>query len=156
MVYPPREIAGAPLWVTDDAAARATRERALHEAFEVADEIGGGHIVVFTGAFLDVPMPLQRAAFAEHLERGAALAARRNKVLLLENMSRSSRPGALLAHVADAYAVVKAVDSPHVRLVFDTAHVQAMDGDLDWSQADRAVEERGLAYRRTIDPASVA
>jgi len=36
----------------------------------------------------------------------------------------------LVHHVLDAYAVVKAVDSPAVRLTFDIYHVQAMDGDV--------------------------
>jgi hydroxypyruvate isomerase len=36
----------------------------------------------------------------------------------------------LLHHMADACDVAAAVDSPAVRLIFDTAHVQAMDGDV--------------------------
>jgi hydroxypyruvate isomerase len=36
----------------------------------------------------------------------------------------------LLHHIADACAIVDAVDSPAVRLIFDTAHVQAMDGEV--------------------------
>jgi hydroxypyruvate isomerase len=36
----------------------------------------------------------------------------------------------LLTHIAEAYTVVKAVGSPSVRLIFDTSHVQIMDGDL--------------------------
>ena len=36
----------------------------------------------------------------------------------------------LLHHIADAHEMIAAVDSPSVRLIFDTAHIQAMDGDL--------------------------
>ncbi len=36
----------------------------------------------------------------------------------------------LLHHIGDAYEMVMAVDHPNVRLIFDTAHIQAMDGDL--------------------------
>ncbi|WP_241754826.1 TIM barrel protein [Cupriavidus basilensis] len=36
----------------------------------------------------------------------------------------------LLEHIDDACAMARAVDHPSVRLIFDTAHVQSMDGDL--------------------------
>jgi hydroxypyruvate isomerase len=36
----------------------------------------------------------------------------------------------LLQHMPDALAVVRAADHPAVRLIFDTSHVQIMDGDL--------------------------
>jgi hydroxypyruvate isomerase len=36
----------------------------------------------------------------------------------------------LLHHIADAYEIVNAVDHSRVRLIFDTAYIQAMDGDL--------------------------
>jgi hydroxypyruvate isomerase len=51
-------------------------------------------------------------------------------VLLLESVDRNRLPDMLLHHVRDAHEVVRAVDSPSVRLIFDTAHIQAMDGDL--------------------------
>src|SRR5262249_12318760 len=49
-------------------------------------------------------------------------------VLLLESVDRNRLPGMLLHHIAAAHEVVAAVNSPAVRLIFDTAHVQAMDG----------------------------
>ena len=36
----------------------------------------------------------------------------------------------LLHHIADAHAVVRSAAHPFVRLVFDTAHVHSMDGDV--------------------------
>ena len=51
-------------------------------------------------------------------------------MLLLEPVDRARLPDMLLHHIADACAIVDAVDSPAVRLIFDTAHVQAMDGDV--------------------------
>lgn len=36
----------------------------------------------------------------------------------------------MVHHVLDAYQIVKAVDSPSVRLVFDAFHIQVMDGNL--------------------------
>jgi hydroxypyruvate isomerase len=36
----------------------------------------------------------------------------------------------ILNHFGDAWQVVKAVDSPSVKLLFDTGHVAPMDGDV--------------------------
>ena len=36
----------------------------------------------------------------------------------------------LIDDMYDAYSVVKSVDSPAVRLLFDVFHIQAMNGDL--------------------------
>jgi len=130
MVYAGREIVLAPLWADTGAASRATREHALAASFEVAREINSRHVIVFSGADPRIPLALQHAAFVENLKRAAPLAEANGIVLCLENMSRKSRTGTLLSHLGEAYAVAKAVDSPAVRIVFDTSHVQVMDGDV--------------------------
>jgi hydroxypyruvate isomerase len=73
---------------------------------------------------------MQHAALIENLKRAAEDAEKQDLVLCLETLSRRSLPGMLLTRIAEAYAVVKAVGSPAVRLIFDTSHVQIMDGDL--------------------------
>ena len=130
MVYAGREIVLAPLWGTTEAGARAAWQAALQDAFDIASEVNARHVIVFSGADPRVPLALQHAAFVENLKRAADLASARGVVLCLENMSRKSRSGTLLSHLGEAYAIVKAVGSPAVRLVFDTSHVQIMDGDL--------------------------
>ena len=130
MVYAGREIVLAPLWGTLDESARATREAALHAAFDVADELNARQIIVFSAADPRLPLAIQHAAFIDNLKRAAELAAARGKVLCLENMSRKSRSGTLVSHFGEAFAIARAVASPAVRIVFDTSHVQVMDGDL--------------------------
>lgn len=130
LTYAKREVVLAPLWGDYGDSARDARNRALAEGFAVAREIHARHVIVFSGADPSRPLALQQAAFIENLKRAAPLAEAAGIVLCLENMSRKSRAGTLLSHVGEAYAVAKAVDHPHVRLVFDTSHVQVMDGDL--------------------------
>jgi hydroxypyruvate isomerase len=129
IIYAARETAAAPLWGSRAHEAQRTREQALLHALDVAAELNARHVVVLSGVDATIPPALQHAALIENLKRAAELAARREMVVCLESVSRTVRP-TLLPHIADAYAVVRAVDSPHVRLIFDTAHVQAMDGDL--------------------------
>lgn len=130
MIYARRDIAGAPLWGNTDPDSREIRQRALTAAFEVANEINARHVAVFSGADPSIPMAIQHAAFIENLKRAAELAEARGVVLCLENLSRKSWAGTLLSHIGEAYAIVRAVDSPAVRLIFDTSHVQVMDGDV--------------------------
>jgi hydroxypyruvate isomerase len=129
IVYAQRDVAMQPLWGTRDASARDVRERALLDGFAVADEVNARHVVVLSGVDTTIPIALQHTALIENLKRAAELAARYDKIICLESVSRTVRP-TLLQHIGDAYTVVRAVDNPHVRLIFDTAHVQLMDGDL--------------------------
>src|SRR6202034_4466641 len=46
-------------------------------------------------------------------------------------------PGMLLGHFAEGCEIARASGHPAVRMMFDTAHVQSMDGDLI-SQIERA------------------
>jgi hydroxypyruvate isomerase len=130
IVYADREIANAPLWGNTDQAARETWMKALGVAFEVASEINARHVILFSGADPALPLDVQHAAFIENLKRAAALAETRNVVLCIENMSRRSRTGTLVSYLREGYDIVKTVGSPAVRLIFDTSHVQIMDGDL--------------------------
>ena len=49
---------------------------------------------------------------------------------LIEPVEPEPKRAWVLHHIDDACDVAEAVDSPAVRLIFDTAHVQAMDGDV--------------------------
>ena len=130
MIYTFRDKLILPLWVAIGAEARAVIEIELLAAFETAKRINSRLLAVLSGADPRLPLAYQRAAMTENLRWAAVLAERAGVILCIESINRRSLPNMLLHHVGDAYEVVKAVGSPAVRLIFDTAHVQAMDGDL--------------------------
>ena len=130
VVYTTRERLTAPLWGSTGREARAVLESELVQAFETAKQVSARHLAVLSGADPRLPLTYQRTAMVENLRWAAALAERAGVTLLLEAVSSRNLPSMLLHHVADAHAMVRAVDSPAVRLIFDTGHVQAMDGDL--------------------------
>lgn len=130
MLYADREALLQPLWAATDPEHRALWKGHLERAFEVAQSLQVRHIAILSGADPRTPHALQLTALVENLRRAAELAQRRGMVLCLESLSRRSLPGMLLQRITEAYAVVKAVASPAVRLIFDTSHVQIMDGDL--------------------------
>jgi hydroxypyruvate isomerase len=130
MLYCPFERLQWVAWGDGTSSAREAIGNELRAAFEASKRIGARRLAVLGGADPRRPLLLQHAAFVEHLRFAADLAQAAGVVLCLETLNRRSVPDMLLHHVADAHAVVRAVARPEVRLIFDTAHVQAMDGDL--------------------------
>ncbi len=119
-----------PSWGRDDADARAWIRAEVRQAIEAAARVGATRLAVLGGAAPQQPLAPQQARMAENLRDAADLAAQAGMCLCVETLSRKSVQGMLLAHWPDALAVVRAARHPAVRLVFDTSHVQTMDGDL--------------------------
>lgn len=117
-------------WATDSEDARRWIAAELAQATAAAQRVGARRLAVLGGADPQRPLADQHAAFVQNLRRAADLVARDGLVLCLETINRQSVPDMLLHHLPDALAVVRAADHPAVRLIFDTAHVQAMDGDV--------------------------
>ncbi len=115
------------VWGEDSVEARRTMADELRAAIDAARRIGSTRLAIVGGADETTPLPIQHAAFIRNLAHAADLAEEADMVLCLETIDRERVPGMLLHHLADALNVVRAVDRPSVRLLFDTAHVQAMD-----------------------------
>lgn len=130
VIYTTRDKLLAPLWIRNGEDARAVLVAELTGAFETAKRVNLRYAAVLSGADPKLPLSYQRAAMTENLRWAADLADRAGVILCLESINRRSLPGILIHHIGEAYEMVRAVDHPSVRLIFDTAHVQAMDGDL--------------------------
>lgn len=130
VAYTARERVREPLWTTPGADARALLLGEIGRACEAAKRINAKVLVVISGARPGVEQGFQRATMAEHLKWAGEVAAREGMVLAVETINAHYVPNMLLNHIADAYAVVKAVSSEAVKLIFDTGHIQAMDGNL--------------------------
>lgn len=118
-----------PLWNTTDAAAQATLRADLDASIAAAARVNGRIATCVTALAPGVAPAQQRAAMIENLKRLADRAHRGGLTLCVEAVAPQHIPGLLLQHIDDALAVVRAVDHPAVRLLFDFGHVQASDGD---------------------------
>ncbi|NQX13074.1 TIM barrel protein [Microbacteriaceae bacterium VKM Ac-2855] len=68
---------------------------------------------------------------ARTLERIAALGEKYDRVFTLENLNTAvDHPGTPFATAADTMALVRAVDSPHLKLNLDLYHAQIGEGNL--------------------------
>ena len=125
-----RERLRNPLWGEPGDEVPGTSLRELTAAIETAKRVNSRHIVVIGGARAGRPLAYQHALLVDRLKGVADRVERDGMVICLEAINRKAVPDLLLHHVADAYALVRAVGHPAVKLIFDTAHVQAMDGDI--------------------------
>lgn len=119
-----------PLWGRATTEARGQLERDLDESIAAASRTGARWATVVGAREPDIPIAYQLANMVDNLKRLAEQAEKAGLVLAVETVNDRRWPGLLLPHIADAYAVVRAVDSPAVRLLFDIGHVAPMDGEV--------------------------
>lgn len=96
-----------------------------------AAELGCTRIVVGSG--IGVPFlsrSVQHGIVVDVLRRAAEVARTRDVVLVLENLNtRVDHPGILFDTTAECAAAIRAVDSPHLRLLYDVYHSLSMGED---------------------------
>lgn len=119
-----------PLWGRPAEEARDALAQDLAASIATARRLGGKYATVVGGRDPGIPLGYQLANMVENLKRLAEVAENAGLVLAVETVDEGRWPNMLLHHIADAYAVVAAVDSPAVRLLFDVAHVHPMDGEV--------------------------
>jgi hydroxypyruvate isomerase len=117
-----------PLWSSTDEASREILSRELEQTAALAASTGSGLAICVTGLDPSRPRAAQIAGMIENLSRLAEPAQRAGVCLLVEPVAAAFMPGLLVDRLADAEAIVRAVDSPAVRLLFDIAHVQTSEG----------------------------
>jgi hydroxypyruvate isomerase len=119
-----------PLWTRKGAAARKHLESELSVAIDAARLLGAREIVALTGVDPDAPRQGQIDRFVSNLSWAAPRVASEGLSLCLEPTNARTLPGMLLNHFEEGCEIARAVGRAYVRMIYDTAHVQSMDGDL--------------------------
>jgi hydroxypyruvate isomerase len=119
-----------PLWGRNDAESRARIRADLDRSISAASRTGGRSLTTITGRDPRVPIAYQQQHMIDNLRRVADHAAANGVVLGIEAVNERDFPGMLVNTITDAYRIVRAVDHPAVRLVFDLFHVQVTDGNV--------------------------
>lgn len=103
----------------------------INRAAGLAFDLSCANLIVTSGPALpDVPRDVQMAHMVEALQAAAETAADADVKLVLEPLNQRDHPGTFLSSSDEGFAVVRAVNSPHVRLCFDIYHQQISEGDL--------------------------
>ena len=129
-VYASMERCSEPGWSAVDASAIEALDHDVTTAISIGRRIGSRYIAVLTGTDSRRTLAEQRLAMIDNLARLADRVADAGMMLCVEAVNAKRLPQMLLHHFNDAIEVVRGACHPAVRLIFDFAHVQAMDGDI--------------------------
>jgi hydroxypyruvate isomerase len=115
-----------------DPAHRETFLGDVRKAIVCAQKLEIPHISVTSGlSAAGIPVEQQYASLTEGIKRAADLVAAAKLTLLVEPLnSIVDHPGCFLASCVDGLKLVKEINLPHVRMLFDIYHEQIMRGNV--------------------------
>jgi len=121
-----------PVLGADDGAEREAMLADLNAALEVAKRLDAKWLTVVTG-FMDpkVPLDLQTARIIELMRRAGDIAARADRVLVMEPLNTiTNHPNIFMRTIPQGYLVAKGANSPGVKILADIYHAQIQAGNL--------------------------
>jgi hydroxypyruvate isomerase len=122
--------AGLSKAITDPAGREAFLDE-LRDFFPMAAKLECPTIIVLSGNRVDgVSHEAQHNACVEALKVAGDLAAKQNFTLLLENIDQEENPKYFLTSVTEGFEIVRKVNNPHVRFLYDFYHEQISEGNL--------------------------
>ncbi|WP_299530622.1 L-dopachrome tautomerase-related protein [Ulvibacterium sp.] len=121
----------------------------IRETVEVAKRVNGKYLTLLSGkSHPTLERQYQKVNFIENLRVIAKEAEKAGIILGLEAINGTEFPGTFITKVTDAYEIVKAVNSPSIKLTFDMYHVQIENGNVI-NNFDKTFDE--IAYIHMAD-----
>lgn len=118
-------------FILNDPARHDEYERHLSAALEDAARMGAPALITQVGGDTGAPREAQHEALVTGLRRMAPLLKSANATLLVEPLNDvKDHPGYYLTHSGEGFDLIREVDSPHVRLLFDVYHQVHMGEDV--------------------------
>lgn len=120
-----------PTFVSNSNEAKEVILQQLHETIEVAKRVNGKYVTTLSGV-LDPTLErdYQTANMIENLKYCAEIAESAGIILGVEAITGKWWKGSFLTTIPHAYLIVKAVNSPAVKLIFDTFQTQMEGGNI--------------------------
>ena len=112
----------------------------VRQAIEFAKKLDVPQIILMSGdEIAGVPREQQWASLLEGAKRAGELAAQGGKTLIVEPLNaKVDHKGFFLTTCTDGLRLVKEVDNPHVRLLFDLYHEQVQVGNVTRTAVEAA------------------
>jgi len=129
-----------------DPAARDGFLSDLKAFLRTAEKLECPAIIVLSGDRIEnLSHQAQRDACVETLKRAAEIAAQQNVTLLLENIDPEENPRYFLTSVAEGFEIVRKVDHPRVKFLYDFYHEQIAEGNLI-EKLEKNIDYVGLVH----------
>jgi len=118
----------------------------LNRLVPIAEQLQCPGIIVLSG---DRVEGLSREAHhqncIERLKRAAEIADKRNLTLLLENIDQEENPKYYLTSVAEGFEIIRQVNHPRVKFLYDFYHEQISEGNLI-EKLEKNIAQVGLLH----------
>lgn len=103
----------------------------LTAQFKFAKDLESPQINLKSGARIESLSPqMQHAACVDNLKRAADLAATNDIEIVIEPIDPIESPTMYMTSVSEAFAIVREVGSPHIKVLYDFYHEQRAAGNL--------------------------
>jgi hydroxypyruvate isomerase len=114
-----------------DPSQRGQLENDIMRTASLAVDLSCSNLIVHSGPMLpDVPRAQQHANIIESLQTILPIAQDADVTLLLEPRNAIDYPGNYLIFSNEGFQIVRAINSPNVRLLFNIYHQQISEGNL--------------------------
>ena len=112
----------------------------------IADQLETRSIIVLSGNRVEgLTHEAHHQACVETLKRAAEIAERRNWTLLLENIDGEENPKYYLTSVAEGLDMIREVNHPRVKFLYDFYHEQISEGNLI-EKMEKNIDQCGLFH----------
>ena len=112
----------------------------------VAEQLECPAIIVLSGNRVEgLTREAHHQSCVENLKRAAGIADKRNLTLLLENIDQEENPKYYLTSVAEGFDIIREVNHPRVKFLYDFYHEQISEGNLIAKLA-KNIEQVGLLH----------
>lgn len=103
----------------------------LEESCRAAERMGVKKLITQVGPDTGAPRELQHAAIVETLKQATPILEKYGVTVMPEPLNTYvNHPGYYLTHSKEAFEILREVDNPHVKLVYDIYHQQIMEGNI--------------------------
>ena len=118
----------------------------LNTLLPIAEKLECPAIIVLSGNRVEgLSHDAQHQSCVETLKRAGDIAGKRNVSLLLENIDPEENPKYYLTSVAEGFEIVREVNHPRVKFLYDFYHEQISEGNLI-KKLEKNIEEVGLVH----------
>lgn len=112
----------------------------------IAERLSCPAIIVLSGNRVEgLSREAHHQSCVDNLKRAAEIADKRNLTLLLENIDQEENPKYYLTSVAEGFEIVREVNHPRVKFLYDFYHEQISEGNLI-AKLEKNIAQVGLLH----------
>lgn len=103
----------------------------LRESCAAANKLGAKKLITQVGQDTGAPREEQHAAIVETLMQAKPILEESGCTIMLEPLNtKVNHPGYYLWSAHEGFDIIREVDHPNVKIIYDTYHQQVMEGDI--------------------------